>query len=165
MNCREARRMVTPFINHELSDKETEQFLHHVEHCSECMDELDTYFMVYRAIDTLDAGWHHKENDFQKMLGEEIRVAKRGILIRRSVTVFRVLLMTVAEILMLFSIFIGYENRSEDAGTRAFHRAIYGVQSEMNDGKELQSESETGITMIAIAEVEKTMQTETEGVK
>lgn len=165
MNCREARRMVTPFINHELSDRETEHFLRHVEHCSECMDELETYFMVYRAIDTLDTGAHHKENDFQKMLGEEIRSAKRGILTRRGMMIFRVLLMTLAEVFMLLSIFIGYENRSEDAGKHAFHRAIYGMRSETEGEKETYSGAEAGITMNAVAEVEKLMQTETDGVK
>lgn len=130
MKCTEARRMVTPFINHELSDREAEQFLHHVEHCSDCKDELDTYFMVYRTLDTLDEGIQHKENDFQKMLSEEIRSAKRGILTRRVAAVFRGLLIILAELLMLLCIFIGYENRSEDAGKHKFHRAIYGTQEE-----------------------------------
>lgn len=130
MKCREARRMVTPFINHELSDKETEQFLHHVEHCSDCMDELDTYFMVYRTIDTLDEGAHHRENDFRKMLDEEIRSAKRGIRTRKILSVFRILVMSVAEVVMLLCVFIGYENRVENAERQAFHRALYGVSTE-----------------------------------
>lgn len=135
MNCTEARRMVTPFVNHELSDRETEQFLHHVEYCSDCKDELDTYFMVYRALDTLDEGNHHRENDFQKMLSEEIRSAKRGILTRRISAILRGLLIILAELLMLLCIFIGYENRSEDAGKHRFHKAIYGIHAETEPEK------------------------------
>ena len=44
MNCIEARRMGTPFVDRELTDKETEQFLEHIENCSDCRDELDIYF-------------------------------------------------------------------------------------------------------------------------
>ena len=71
MNCMEARRMVTPFIKRELSDREAEQFLRHIEHCSDCMDELDMYFTVYKALDTLESGVHN-ELDFQKMLEADI---------------------------------------------------------------------------------------------
>lgn len=158
MNCREARRMVTPFINHELSDKKTEQFLRHVEHCSDCMDELDTYFMVYRTIDTLDAGAHHRENDFQKMLNEEIRSAKRGILTRKIINISRVLVMALAEIFMLLCIFIGYENRSENAGKHAFHRALYG----MKGGAEADGAAETERALNVELEVEKVLNTEME---
>lgn len=162
MNCRKARRMVTPFINHELSDKETEQFLHHVEHCSDCMDELDTYFMVYRTIDTLDAGTHHKENDFQKMLDEEIRSAKRGILSRRILNIFRILVMAAAEVFMLLCIFIGYENRGEDAGKQAFHRALYGMKVGMKTKDALNAETETEKMIKAGMETEKALNVEME---
>ena len=48
MNCTEARRMVTPYVKHELDDRETEQFLDHVEHCKDCMEELDIYLPCIR---------------------------------------------------------------------------------------------------------------------
>ena len=46
MNCNEARRMITAYVKKELSEKELEAFLHHIAHCSDCMDELDTYYTV-----------------------------------------------------------------------------------------------------------------------
>lgn len=110
MNCIEARRMVTPFINKELSDKETEQFLKHVEHCSDCMDELDIYFTVYRALDTLDSGAHH-EYDFRKMMQEEIRSAKHGIWRRKVMRGLRGAVVVLAELLLLLSVLSGYEIR------------------------------------------------------
>ena len=91
MNCIEARRMVTLYVNKELSDKETEMFLDHIEHCSDCMDELDIYFTVYRALDSLDTGAHH-EFDFKKMLEEDIRMERRAILRRKILSVARVVL-------------------------------------------------------------------------
>ena len=41
--------MITAYVKKELSEKELEAFLHHIAHCSDCMDELDTYYTVYPA--------------------------------------------------------------------------------------------------------------------
>lgn len=123
MNCMEARRMVTPFINKELSDKETEQFLKHIEHCSDCMDELDIYFTVYRALDTLDSG-SHQEYNFRKMMQEEIRAAKRRVLVRKVSRGLRGAVIVLAEILLLFSVFTGYEMKRGENRRTTLHRAI-----------------------------------------
>ena len=45
MNCRTAEGMVNGYINHELSLKELEEFLDHIQTCSSCYDELETYFI------------------------------------------------------------------------------------------------------------------------
>ena len=74
MNCMEARRMIMPYVKGELSDRDLEQFLKHIEQCSDCMDELDIYFTVYRVMDILDTGEKH-EYDFKKMLQDSIRMS------------------------------------------------------------------------------------------
>ena len=78
MNCTEARRMVTPYVKHELDDREMEQFLDHVEHCKDCMEELDIYFTMYQALELLESG-KHQEYNFSKMLKENIRDTRRRI--------------------------------------------------------------------------------------
>ena len=35
MTCNEARRLITAYVKKELPDRELEQFLYHVEHCSD----------------------------------------------------------------------------------------------------------------------------------
>lgn len=107
MKCIEARRMVTPFIKRELPEKDEEEFLRHVERCADCMDELETYFMVYKALDTLDEGTH-SEYDFRKMLNDEIKAAKRGILRKKAVRAAGCLLFAAVEVLLLFSVYTGY---------------------------------------------------------
>lgn len=131
MNCIEARRMVTPFVKRELSDRETEQFLKHVEHCSDCMDELNIYFTVYKALNMLDSEQHH-EYDFEKMLGEEIHAARLSILRHRVSGVLHGLLFAVAELLLIGSVFTGFEMRQGDRESmirRAIQR-LGGKQSE-----------------------------------
>lgn len=124
VNCIEARRMVTPYVNKELSDKEMELFLDHIEHCSDCMDELDIYFTVYRALDSLDSGAHH-EFDFKKMLEEDIRMEHRAILRRKAVRAARGILMVLAEVLLLLSIYTGYQMKQGEMASNAIQKAIH----------------------------------------
>ena len=128
MNCMEARRMVTPFIKRELTDKESEQFLKHIEHCSDCMDELDIYFTVYKALDSLDSGAHH-ENDFRKLMEEEIRSVKRGILRRKVFRALRSATLILAELLLLLSVYTGFEVQRGETQQSTFHRAIHRLHS------------------------------------
>lgn len=124
MKCIEARRMVTPFVNKELTDRETEQFLRHIEHCSDCMDELDIYFTVYKALNTLDSGTHQEYN-FRKMLHEDIRLTKRGIAHRKAFHLCRGIVLALAELLMILSVYTGYQVRRGEIENSIFQRAIY----------------------------------------
>ncbi len=123
MNCMEARRMVTPYVNRTLSDREMEQFLKHIEHCSDCMDELDIYFTMYKAMDSLDSGTHQEYN-FKKMLEDDIRSARLSILKHRLSRVMYCAVLAVAELLLICSIFTGYEIRRGEIQQSTFQKAI-----------------------------------------
>lgn len=56
MDCQEAQRLVMPYIQDELTDKELEDFLEHVETCPVCQEELEIYFMVSLGLRQLDEG-------------------------------------------------------------------------------------------------------------
>ncbi len=56
MNCQEAQRLVMPYIQDELTDRELEEFLEHVETCPACQEELEIYFMVSLGLRQLDEG-------------------------------------------------------------------------------------------------------------
>lgn len=143
MNCMEARRMVNPFIKRELSDKESEQFLKHIEHCSDCMDELDIYFTVHKALDSLDSGAYN-ENNFRKLMEEEIRSVKRGIRRRKVFRVCKGITLALAELLLLLSVYTGAELKRGEAQQSTFQRAIHQLYS--SDGvryEELERKTET----------------------
>lgn len=89
MNCQTAEGMVSRYIEHTLSLDEQEEFLDHVENCSSCYDELETYFIVHRAMQQLDEENEDPVLDFRELLEEDIRRSKRYILrrkFRRAVT-------------------------------------------------------------------------------
>lgn len=56
MTCTEAERLVMPYINGSITDDELRSFLEHIDHCSECQEELEIYFTVDVGIRQLDEG-------------------------------------------------------------------------------------------------------------
>ena len=71
--------MVTKYINHTLSTNELEDFLDHIEHCSSCYDELETYFIVHKAIQQLDEKEDGTVYNFRKLLEQDIHRTRRHI--------------------------------------------------------------------------------------
>lgn len=123
MECMEARRMVTPYVDRTLTDEEMELFLDHIEHCSECMEELDIYYTLYKAMDILDSG-NHQEYNFKKMLEEDIRMAHRTLFRHKISRMIRFAVMLLAETLLLISVFTGYEMKNVHPAQSTFQRAI-----------------------------------------
>ena len=66
MTCREAQSCIVPFIEDKMDDERMEQFLHHIENCSECYDELEVYFIVFSGIRQLD----NDQEDISDFKGE-----------------------------------------------------------------------------------------------
>ncbi len=46
MECRDAQRLITSFIDNKLNDNQLKEFLDHVSSCSECYDELEVYYTM-----------------------------------------------------------------------------------------------------------------------
>lgn len=56
LTCRQAEKMVLPYINYQLDEKKLEAFLNHVRVCSSCKEELEIYYTVYVGLRQLDSG-------------------------------------------------------------------------------------------------------------
>ncbi|MCD7745868.1 MAG: zf-HC2 domain-containing protein [Lachnospiraceae bacterium] len=162
MKCNEARRMVVPFIKKELSERDMEAFLLHIESCEDCMDELEMYFMVTHAINAMDSGEHH-EYDFQKMLSEEIRTSKRLILRRKIMNTVRLVLLIAAELMLVLSIFFGVRMKQGADMDGIFERALLRMRIEQRNStpEELESAAETETELeTAVSDDAGTQQTE-----
>lgn len=55
MTCKEAEKLVMPYINDDLTDEELQEFLEHMESCPDCREELEIYFTVDVGIRQLDS--------------------------------------------------------------------------------------------------------------
>ena len=54
MDCREAERKMSHFIQRELTEDETAEFLEHIRCCSACRRELETNFFLLEGLRVLD---------------------------------------------------------------------------------------------------------------
>ena len=79
MDCRTAEGMVSSYIEHKLPVNELEEFLDHVESCSSCYDELETYFIVHEVTQQLDDSSSNSVLDFKNLLEQDIRKSRRYI--------------------------------------------------------------------------------------
>ena len=100
IDCRQAETMVAKYINHTLSIDELEEFLDHIEHCSSCYDELETYFIVHEAIQQLDEKEDGTVLDFRELLEQDIHRAHRHIRQKRGLHFLSLLLFSA----VLFSV-------------------------------------------------------------
>lgn len=80
MDCKEAERLVQPYIENKIPPKKLGEFIEHVNCCSSCYDELETYYTIYFAMKYLDEDRHTSYN-IKKMLDEDLK--KRAQYVRR----------------------------------------------------------------------------------
>lgn len=79
MTCMEAQSLITGFINDELDIKELEEFIKHIESCSDCREELEVYYALLTAMKQLDED-KNLSDDFNQELNEKIEHAKERII-------------------------------------------------------------------------------------
>lgn len=110
LDCRTAESMVTRYMNHTLKTDELEEFLDHIEHCSSCYDELETYFIVNKVTQQLDEQEDESTLDFQNLLEQDIRRSRRGIHKRRGMQLAGgVLTILLSGVIIVFLVFIMFE--------------------------------------------------------
>ena len=145
MNCTDARRMITPYVKHELNDRDTEQFLNHVEHCKDCMEELDICFTMYRALELLECG-NHQEYNFTKLLKENIRETRRRIFGRKVFRLIHLSFVFLAELLLILTVITGFEMRRGELEHNVFERAIlmFRRPAGLREGEETEKQTEKG---------------------
>lgn len=56
LTCREAEKMVMPYIDEELGEEALDEFLEHIEGCESCREELEIYYTVSIGLRQLDSG-------------------------------------------------------------------------------------------------------------
>ena len=163
MKCIEAQQLVKPYIKKQLSDRELECFLEHVENCPECYDELEIYFTIYETMeDSTDERGRDKYN-FKEKLQQDMKNARRYLYLRKAYRFFRFAVILLAEFLLVCTVMTGIEMLG-DEGTQGttIYRVMYGLHGwetvptereseeafiqpvQRETGPELESEGETG---------------------
>ena len=98
MDCKTVQQKIMPYIEHKLTDRETEDFIDHVRTCKACSEELEVYFTIYYALEQLD---HENQDTYnmKEMLERDLDQRERKVRQRNIVRFYRRLLMALAGIL------------------------------------------------------------------
>lgn len=79
MNCITAQSKIMPFINGELNDSDFLLWVDHIEHCSDCADELEVYYTLMIATQQLDTN-QQLSLDFKGELHDLLMLRKEKLL-------------------------------------------------------------------------------------
>ncbi len=87
LKCDQAEKMVLPYINDELTDRELEEFLRHISSCSACREELETVFTIYMGLQELDG--RADDVDISQALTDSLDRSWVRVRVRRLIDVIR----------------------------------------------------------------------------
>ena len=148
MDCKTAQSLVIPYINDQLSDEETEDFLEHIENCKEGYEELEIHFTIHYALQKLDEDDKVSFN-IPKMLKENLKDAKNRIRRRKIFHWVTACVVAAAEVLLLLTVMTQLEMFPEksigETGLYQFFHPGAGeeTETETSVGTEIPAETET----------------------
>lgn len=96
MDCKELQKKYIPFIDDQLSIKDLDAFLRHMDSCRECREEYDIYYtmiMGMRYLDEEENISHFKIDSEQKLRSAADYLLKYRILQVEKILLFVVLCM------------------------------------------------------------------------
>lgn len=108
MNCHVAEGMVTKYIDRTLKVDELEEFLDHVESCSSCYDELETYFIVHEAMNQLDDGDTETALDFKNLLEQDLKKSRRYVRKRKTIKFLEIILVCILMGIIISILVLGF---------------------------------------------------------
>ncbi|MDD7738563.1 MAG: zf-HC2 domain-containing protein [Fusicatenibacter sp.] len=106
MNCQEAEKLIQPYIKGNIPDKNLEAFIAHVRKCPSCYEELETYFIVNKAVayfDDAEQTSYNLKGLLERDLREKEQMVKRH---RKKERFFKILIAIL--ILLLLVLLLHY---------------------------------------------------------
>lgn len=88
MDCRRAEELVDSYIDRTIGSRDMEDFLNHVEKCSSCYEELETYYIVHEAMKQLKDEDNDTILDMKNMLKQDIKNSQNYLQKIRLVKLF-----------------------------------------------------------------------------
>lgn len=79
MKCKEAEKLISPFISDEIQTKDLEDFLVHIEGCEQCLEELSIQYLVEVGMHRLEEGGAF---DLQNELNGRLALAGKRVKLR-----------------------------------------------------------------------------------
>ena len=78
LTCKEAAKMVIPYIDKQMCDDDLRRFVSHIKECPDCREELETYYIVYKGLMQLDEKEELSMNIIEA-LNEDMHVSEQHL--------------------------------------------------------------------------------------
>lgn len=127
MDCMEAQRLMQPYLDNKLTDKELAGFIDHLDHCPDCLEELEINMAVNAVMsDKVDLRDKYAY-DFKHKASEKIAASRRFLRVARTERFLRRIVIVIAEIIFALTILTSIQLRKFQDHTfttlyRFFHR-------------------------------------------
>ena len=102
MNCKQAQRLLVPYINGELDEKEEGEFVKHIRHCSECYEELEVYATVFAGIRQLDGA--EETVNYRTLVEDSLETAEADVQDERFLYTYVLFLRAAAIMALIYMI-------------------------------------------------------------
>ena len=76
LTCKQEEKLILPFIRDTLDNRTKRQFLNHLDHCDQCLEELSIQFLVTTGMQRLENG---DAFDLNRELGERIATERKHL--------------------------------------------------------------------------------------
>lgn len=87
MECREVHRLIPQYIKENIPDKLLVEFISHVRNCPSCYHELETYYMIHKAIKVLDEDCH-ASYDLLEMMVKDLEKKENRIKQNKKIKIY-----------------------------------------------------------------------------
>lgn len=99
MDCKTVRKNINNFIEDNLEERELQDFIDHISHCTDCKEELSIQFLVTEGLSELESS---SSFDIQGKLEEKLNHGYRISRLRHRMKVF----MYICEVLVLIAVIV-----------------------------------------------------------
>ncbi|MCI5649827.1 MAG: anti-sigma factor family protein [Fusicatenibacter sp.] len=101
MDCQEAEKLIQPYIKGKISEKKLDAFIAHIRKCPSCYEELETYFIVNKAMayfEDADQTSYNLRGLLERDLREKEQMARRR---RKKEHFFKALIVILVILLLI----------------------------------------------------------------
>lgn len=124
MNCKEVERLIPFYLNGELNERDTKEFLAHIKTCESCYEEMEIIYMASTGLERLESGSSIDINkEMHRILQHSEKRLKKRQIITRAGMVINTIAMIAVLITLLFQIDLWLNGGMPEA---SFFRSIFG---------------------------------------
>lgn len=110
MKCQEAEQQIQKFIEDDLTGEPLANFVHHIDNCHSCYEEMETSYLLKEALSRLENGetfdLHNELTEKLNNMRDCLEFHRMLTIARRSFSVCSVILVVMSGLYILYTYFL-----------------------------------------------------------